>query len=270
MQRIYVFGGVFLAMFLVGVVGFGHLERLSLLDAFYFSAMTITTVGYGDIHPTTPGGKLLAMVVVISGVGAFLGMVESMAEHFFSQRELSAKREKRNMIRGVLFSDVGTRLLACIAQADPQLADMSQALAVAADWDAARFAVARRLLADHPCAVDAGAIDLTALRSLLQQRADLLLRLLENPSVVEAEAFTDTLRAVFHLRDELAARPEDLDGLPDTDRNHLAGDVQRVYRLLAGQWLHYVEYLNRSYPYLFSLAVRTNPFLPQASAVVRG
>lgn len=54
-----------------------------------------------------------------------------------------------------------------------------------------------------------------------------------------------------------------------TRRRHLAGDVDRVYGLLARFWLEYMRYLKGNYPYLFSLAVRTNPFDECASPVVQ-
>jgi hypothetical protein len=57
--------------------------------------------------------------------------------------------------------------------------------------------------------------------------------------------------------------------LPETDLNHLANDIKRVYVLLTGQWVGYMRYLKRSYPYLFSLALRTNPFSEEISPVVR-
>jgi hypothetical protein len=97
---------------------------------------------------------------------------------------------------------------------------------------------------------------------------DVMLRLLENPFLLEHEAFADALRAVFHLAEELSARDR-LDRLPDADAQHLAGDIRRAYRALAVQWLDYMRYLQRSYPYLFSLAMRMNPFDPQASPVVK-
>ena len=71
------------------------------------------------------------------------------------------------------------------------------------------------------------------------------------------------------MAEELEVR-EDLQGLPDEDYQHLYGDIKRVYGQLARQWLEYMEHLKGSYPYLFSLALRTNPFNRSASPVVRG
>jgi len=103
--------------------------------------------------------------------------------------------------------------------------------------------------------------------TLLVGKRDFLVRLLENPNLLEHESFTDLLWAAFHLTEELDARGG-FHGLPDTDRQHLAGDVKRVYSQLALQWLAYMEHLKTDYPYLFSLALRMNPFDPNTSPVV--
>ncbi|MEI6727941.1 MAG: hypothetical protein WCN81_17205, partial [Actinomycetes bacterium] len=79
--------------------------------------------------------------------------------------------------------------------------------------------------------------------------------------------FTDLLWAVTHVAEELHARG-DFEHLPDPDRAHLAVDVKRAYTLLGIQWLDYLRHLQTQYPFLFSLAVRTNPLDPAASAVV--
>ena len=71
-----------------------------------------------------------------------------------------------------------------------------------------------------------------------------MLRLLENPVLLEHESFTDLLRAVFHLTEELKRR-EDFSCLPETDCAHLSGDVRRVYEKLIIQWLDYMEYLEQ-------------------------
>jgi hypothetical protein len=94
-----------------------------------------------------------------------------------------------------------------------------------------------------------------------------MVRLLENPLLLEHESFTDLLWAVFHLTEELDSR-DSLEGLPGIDMEHLAGDAARAYERLTGQWLSYMEHLKKAYPYLFSLALRLNPFDPEASVFV--
>jgi hypothetical protein len=72
---------------------------------------------------------------------------------------------------------------------------------------------------------------------------------------------------VFHLAEELSARNQ-THNLPDSDYEHLSNDIKRAYGVLVSQWLAYMRHLNRDYPYLFSLALRTNPFDKDASVVV--
>ena len=105
------------------------------------------------------------------------------------------------------------------------------------------------------------------LRSFLISQRTFLLRLLENPNLLEQESFTEQLWAVFHVADELQYRP-DLAHLPGGDYRHLALDAGRAYSALTSEWLKYMAHLLKRYPYLFSLALRTNPFDPTASPVI--
>ena len=56
--------------------------------------------------------------------------------------------------------------------------------------------------------------------------------------------------------------------LPESDYEHLKLDTERVYNLLIYEWLQYMEHLMNNYPYLFSLALRTNPFDPDAKVEI--
>ena len=58
-----------------------------------------------------------------------------------------------------------------------------------------------------------------------------------------------------------------IQGLVSLD--HIAGDIKRAYGMLVAEWVAYMEHLKEYYPYLFSLAVRVNPFNAEASAVVK-
>ncbi len=53
------------------------------------------------------------------------------------------------------------------------------------------------------------------------------------------------------------------------DYQHLKVDAERVYNLLIFEWLEYMEHLMNNYPYLFSLAMRTNPFDPEATVEIK-
>jgi hypothetical protein len=119
----------------------------------------------------------------------------------------------------------------------------------------------------HDYTTDSKRGDLVGLKNFLLEKRQFLLNLLENPNLLEHESFTNLLWAVFHLTEELAHR-KDLDKLPDKDYEHLAGDIKRAYSSLIIEWLAYMKHLKTAYPYLFSLAVRTNPFDAQACVEV--
>ncbi len=55
-------------LYLVAVPFYMHFEKLSPVDAFYFTSATITTVGYGDIAPQTDIGKIFTVFLIFSGV----------------------------------------------------------------------------------------------------------------------------------------------------------------------------------------------------------
>jgi voltage-gated potassium channel len=260
---------VFVALLLLGIVGFMLIENLSPVDAIYFSIVTMATVGYGDIHPESAIGKLLAIVLIIGGVGTFLGIVASITDLFVKRREESLRLEKLNMVTGLFFSEMGNGLLRRFVQLDPETGTLLAGLTISNDWGDKDFEKAAGELSRHTFVIDSRRGELSEMREYLQSQASMLLRLLENPIVHEHGTFSDLLRAVFHLRDELMNRPE-LSNLPDSDVKHLEGDIVRIYRLLVLAWLRYMNYLKNNYAYLFSLAMRLNPFDLKATAVIKG
>lgn len=194
-------------------------------------------------------------------------LVTLIINELLSAREKQALLNKLNMVIGAFFSEVGTELLATCAVADPDEASLRQLLVPDPHWTSDDFKRVIAQVTAGPRVVEPDAAALERLKGLLVGKREFMLRLLENPNLLEHESFTELLWAVFHLTEELAARA-DLGRLTDTDRAHLKGDTVRVYALLVTEWLRYMRHLSRDYPYLFSLAVRTNPFDPDARAEV--
>ncbi len=252
----------------VGTAGFAVLEGFSLVDSFYFSVVMITTVGFGDLHPVSQGGKLLAVMMILMGVGVFTGMVASAAEIVLTRQERLRRLDKLNMVIGAFFSEMGTRLLVIFSDSDPQLDGIRAALLSATSCPDKEFPCLGDRLKNNDYSVDAAKVDLAGLRGFLAGKRTFMLRLVENPTLLEHEDFTRLLMATFHLTEELIHR-EGFSDLPATDLKHLAGDIRRVYVMLVHQWLDYMRHLKKDYPYLFSLAMRTNPFDQDATPVVK-
>jgi len=181
-------------------------------------------------------------------------------------REKQQLMKKMNMVIGAFFSEVGTRLLKYFCAMDPAFSDNAGNFLIGNDWTKKDFARARRTalrLELNTCISRTGIRELNA---LLLGKRQFLLMLLENPNLLEHDSFTDLLWAVFHLSEELAGRKDA--ALGEKDQDHLCIDVKRAYRRLVREWLLYMEHLKEDYPYLFSFALRTNPFNSQARVEV--
>jgi len=196
-------------------------------------------------------------------------VVTLILESVLEARERKERLEKMNMVIGLFFSEVGVSLIREIAGRDRKIEGLRAELARSGDLSPSEYSKLKATLADYPYSPDMRTEDLSQLKELLTAHRGFLVRLLENPTLLEHESFTDALRAVFHLTEELDYRKQ-FSELPDTDIMHLSGDVSRTYGRLVVEWLDYMRYLKVHYPYLYSLAMRTNPFDLKASPVVRG
>ena len=266
--RLQIYIITLVSVVVAGMIGLMVLEHLSPLDALYFIIVTIATVGYGDIHPVTPAGKVLAIFIILAGVGCFVGVVANSIEYMIDKRERTQRLAKLNMIVGAFFSDVGIKLLRKFSAIDAGIDGIRSALIVSNTWSEEDFSRATSSLRHYAYRLDSRTINLDELHAFLSGHRRFLLALLENPQLVEHDTFTDLLHAVFHLAEELIAREQRTD-LPQSDFDHLSSDINRVYGLLVIEWLMYMQHLKQNYPYLFSLAMRTNPFDANASAIVR-
>jgi hypothetical protein len=195
-------------------------------------------------------------------------LVTLIIHQLLTLREKRAMLEKLNMVIGAFFSEVGTHLLKFISDFDPHVDDIKKKLIIKKDWTERNFKNVRRELLNFSYAVDSKKIDLGSLQNFLASKRDFLLRLLENPNLLEHESFTDLLWAVFHATEELIHR-KDVRNLPASDYEHISGDIKRMYRALVLEWLDYMLHLRDNYPYLFSLSLRTNPFDEKATPEVK-
>jgi hypothetical protein len=194
-------------------------------------------------------------------------LVVIVIERILARREKTAMLQKLNMVVGAFFSEVGTRLLQRLLSSFDKHKEIQQQFAINQDWTHTDFKKAMAFataLEDKPNCLN---IDLEELRTFLIQKRPFLLALLENPNLLEHERFTDLLWATFHLAEELEARPS-MENLPETDLDHIAGDIKRLYGHLAAEWLAYAEHLKSKYPFIFSLVARTHPFQEHPSPVV--
>ncbi|BER93375.1 hypothetical protein [Atrimonas thermophila] len=194
-------------------------------------------------------------------------LVGLVVESLLGEREKRNRLEKLNMVVGTFFSLVGRRMLEMLAKEDAAIEDVKPLFVVDASWSRKDFQRALLKLKNYSPQLVLSPEDLESLRSFLGENREFLVRLLENPVLLENEKFTQLLQAVFHLEEELHFRG-DFATLPESDIKHLTGDVERAWGHLLREWLNYLFYLKEKFPYLFSLAIRTNPFKEKWSPLV--
>lgn len=234
--------------------------------ALVLASAALCVVHYAVFRDT---GQIISWFLM---AGAFLPVevlfVTVIIQRLLERRETAARREKLNMVIGIFFGEVGTPLLCVLSCHDRNLDRIRKDLIPGKNETEKEFDEASKRINGYECGFDMERLDLPGLQAYFAGKREFIVRLLENPALLEHESFTDLLWAVVHLMEELAHR-KDFSALPASDLSHIATDMKRAYSALLTQWLLYMKHLKASYPYLFSLAIRTNPFDSGASAVVR-
>jgi len=93
-----------------GTLGYVVIEGWSPWDAFYMTVITVTTVGYGEVHPLSQAGRVFTVFVLLTGVGAFFyaftAFMTLLAEGDFLQR-----REEKRLSR--MLDDLKEHFIVC-------------------------------------------------------------------------------------------------------------------------------------------------------------
>ncbi len=79
-----------------GTVGYHLIEKWSWIDCLYMTVITITTVGFGELHPLSEWGRIFTILLIVVGVGTVAVAVSIMFETIF-QRQMRLFMERRNM-----------------------------------------------------------------------------------------------------------------------------------------------------------------------------
>jgi len=101
-RRLVFAGSIVIVIIVIGAVGYRYFEQFSWLDSFYTSTQTVTTVGFGDLTPSTPAGRLFAIILMLIGVGTVLyaltvlaqAVIQSEIVEMFSRRRMLREMEK--------------------------------------------------------------------------------------------------------------------------------------------------------------------------------
>jgi hypothetical protein len=189
-------------------------------------------------------------------------------ERLLASREKKSILKKLNMVIGTFFSEVGMELLRHFSDFVENAQQLENEVLMSPQWNKKHFQDAQSKAISFKYSIVFDAERLEKLRDFLKSNHSFLVRLLENPILLENQRFTDLLWAVFHLSEELNFR-DSLQNLPETDISHLKTDLRRAYSRIVSEWIAYTEHLKGKYPYLYSLASRINPLNPNASPIVQ-
>ncbi|MBN2067621.1 MAG: two pore domain potassium channel family protein [Candidatus Diapherotrites archaeon] len=92
---------VLVLLLAAGTVIYHHLEQWSFVDSFYFTTTTLTTIGYGDLTPTTDLSKVVTVFFALSGVATFLYALSVIAVFSIQKGQSFEEREIRK-VKGML------------------------------------------------------------------------------------------------------------------------------------------------------------------------
>ncbi len=99
-RRLLNIGLVFGLIITVGGMGYQLIEGWSWIDAFYMATITVTTVGFAEVHPLTPSGRLFTAVLILLGVGGITYAFSALTNYVIAG-ELRGVLEKRKMTRQI-------------------------------------------------------------------------------------------------------------------------------------------------------------------------
>lgn len=249
-------------------------ERLSWKMKFSIIMVILIIIIYGSNYLVLGDAEH-----IISYIWTHLGfipvdilVVAFLLDEIIEKKEKEAMLEKLDMLMSTFFSEVGNDLISQLSSVNKYKTN-TENLKEIKNWNQNDYENKLDELKDSTVDFRADIAPeereefLENLRTLLAGKREFIINLINNPNLLEKEEFTELINAILHLDEELEHRT-DLALVHDTDFGHLNGDMQRVYSKLVYEWVYYLKYLDKHYPYMIALMIRTNPFDKDASVYV--
>ena len=103
LKRILLSVAMALAVLLAGTLGYIFIEGWTVLDSFYMAAITVTTVGFQEVRPLSPAGRVFTSLLIFFGVGTVLYILSSLTQSVVEGklREMLGRRTLERKIRSL-------------------------------------------------------------------------------------------------------------------------------------------------------------------------
>ncbi|MDR2830082.1 MAG: hypothetical protein LBB45_03440 [Methanobrevibacter sp.] len=220
-----------------------------------------------------PEHVIFYMVIDLAFVPIDILIVVLVIESVIDRKEKEAVLDKLEMLMNIFFSEIGNHLLSNFSEINQKREELLNFLdsLECLESNELRGFMKNLRRSDYPFELkisnEKKHIFLGNLQEFLISKRSFLLRMIENPVLLEKENLSNLLLGIFHLDEELEKRGT-LENIGEADLQHLTGDIDRVYFNLIYEWLNHLYYLKNNFPYMYSLAIRTNPFDPNAKVEI--
>ena len=241
---------------------FNHLIIIILL----FISLSFFALQQLIFHNLHESGFLLFQDLIFMPIEILL--VSFILDKILREREKKERLEHQNIVINSFFSEIGTDTIRLLNKDIVNLKELSILLNMNQDWDSAKFDNTFKVLNSFSYQFNITPESLNAIKDALSKNKTYVISFFSNPNLLEIDSFTNMLWAFYHLIDELEHRT-DIYELPNSDIEHLKNDIMRIYGMLICQWVIYMKNLKVKYPYLWSLALRINPFSQNNDAIIK-
>ena len=95
-SKIYTALILLIIIFVIGVIGFKSVDGFSWIDAIYMTVITISTVGFSEVHPLDDQAKLFATGLILSSVIILGYAIKVITEYVLSKSNIRGVLQKEN------------------------------------------------------------------------------------------------------------------------------------------------------------------------------
>ena len=100
MKKILIPGAILFLIFFIGILGYIYIENYNLIDAFYMTSITLSTVGFGEVQTLSPNGKIFTSILIFSGISVVVYTLGNVTK-FFIEGELRSYLRWKKMDKKV-------------------------------------------------------------------------------------------------------------------------------------------------------------------------